>query len=164
MSTRLLYFTGFIIVCILLLTSVYLQLFKGMMPCPLCTLQRISFGLMGFFFLLGAIFYFNKIARIILNSLIGIATSMGLFFATRQVWLQHFPPANSEECGVSLQYMMQVLPVNEVISKIIAGSAECTQRGFEFLTLNMAEWAIVWFVFFLGMAIYLFARECRSKA
>lgn len=161
MSTRFLYFIGFSIIAALLMFSVYLQVYQGFNPCPLCTLQRLSFALTGVFFLIGAIFAGKKIIRILINLLALLSSSMGLFFATRQVWLQHFPPANSEECGVSLQYMMQVLPINEVFSKIIAGSAECTKVGWEFLSFNMAEWSVAWFLLLIGFILYLFKRECK---
>jgi disulfide bond formation protein DsbB len=53
MSTRLMYLLGFVLICVLLATSVYLEFVEGIMPCPLCVLQRICFALWGLFFLLG---------------------------------------------------------------------------------------------------------------
>lgn len=162
MSMRLTYLFGLIIVSTLLLASIYFQVVDGIMPCPLCILQRVSFGLLGFFFLFGIFFYSRRGFRLVINSLCALTSALGIFLAGRQVWLQHFPSANSSECGVSLQYMMQVLPVNELIQKIFAGTAECTQRGWVFLHLNMAEWALLCFIgFFLG-SIYLLIKEFRS--
>jgi disulfide bond formation protein DsbB len=158
MSTRILYFFGFIIVAILLLTSVYLQLFKGIEPCPLCALQRIVFGFLGFFFLAGFFLHAKRYARIFINVLCGLFSIGGMLLAGRQIWLQRFPSSDGSECGVSLQYMVQVLPLHEVLQKIIQGSTECAARGWEFLSLNMAEWAFIWFALFLLLTIYLFQR------
>lgn len=160
MSMRSIYLTGFIIVTSLLLTSIYFQVFKGMMPCPLCTLQRLSFGFLGILFLIG-VFISRHSIRLIINFLCSLASLAGLIFAGRQVWLQHFPSADSSECGVSLQYMMQVLPVNEVVEKIFSGSAECTERGWEFLQMNMAEWSLICFAGFLLISIWLVIKELR---
>ena len=133
MSMRLNYLMGFIVVSAILLTSIYFQVFDGIMPCPLCTLQRICFGILGILFLIGIMAYKKYSVRLVINTLCGFFAIFGISLAGRQVWLQHFPSANASECGVSLQYMMQVLPMNEVIQKILTGSAECTQRGWEFL-------------------------------
>lgn len=161
MSTRLFYFLGFAIILVLLLYGFYLQLFDGFIPCPLCTLQRICFGLIGFFFLIAGLFHGSRIIRLIANTFAGASALLGLFFASRQMWLQHFPPANSNECGVSLQYMLQALPLHEVVNKIFSGTAECTQRGWEFFGFNMAEWAFIWFALLISCIIYLFAREMK---
>src|SRR5665213_2428400 len=138
MSTRKIYFLGFLFIAGLLLTSLYLQFFKGIEPCPLCTLQRLTFVLLGLLFLISIVVYKNKAARYVMHSLCGITSLLGIVLASRQIWLQHSPSFDGE-CGVSLQYMMQVLPLNEVMQHIFQGSTECAIRGWEFLSLNMAE-------------------------
>lgn len=161
MTIRSTYFLGFVAVCALLLTSIGLQVFAGVMPCPLCTLQRFTFGLLGLLFICGLIFYSKFWSRVFINVLCGFTSILGMVLAGRQVYLQHFPPADSSECGVSLQYMMQVLPMNEVLRKVFSGSAECTTRGWEFLHLNMAEWALLWFIVFFILTICLFLEEIK---
>lgn len=159
MSIRSTYFLGFVLATLLLMTSVYLQFVDGIMPCPLCAFQRATFGLLGITFLIGLFTYRIPILRFILNALAMLFAILGIVLAGRQIWLQHFPPVNNE-CGVSLQYMLQTFPINEVIKKIFfEGSAECTQRGFEFLHLNMAEWSLVWFALFLVLTITVFFKK-----
>ena len=163
MSTRLTYLAGFILICLLLSISIYLQLFDGFTPCPLCTLQRVCFALLGVWFFIGIFIHKQKIARFFINFLCALTSLSGFFLAGRQIWLQHYPTANSNECGVSLQYMMQVLPFNEMLQKVFTGSAECTERGWEFLYLSMAEWSLVWFAFFLCLTSYLFLKNFNVK-
>ncbi len=159
MSTRLIYLTGLVLVGLLLSISVYLQLYDGFIPCPLCTLQRLCFVTLGIWFLFGLFLHRNQLGRAIINSLSVLTSALGCALAGRQIWLQHFPNANANECGVSLQYMMKVLSFNELIQKIFTGSAECTQLGWEFLSLSMAEWSVVWFIFFLALTIYLLRKS-----
>lgn len=160
MTTRLLYVIGFLVITALLAFGLYLQYFDNMIPCPLCTLQRVTFVCMGVTFLFGAIVASKNWGRIITNTFLILFSLTGIFLAGRQVWLQHFPPANPGECGASLQYMMQVLSFNELVQKIFAGSAECTTRGaWSFLTLSMAEWSFIWFVGLLVGSIYLINRK-----
>ncbi|MBA3661317.1 MAG: disulfide bond formation protein B [Gammaproteobacteria bacterium] len=162
MSIRSLYLSGFALVALLLAFSIYLQVVDGIMPCPLCTLQRFTFGLLGLTFFLGIVIAKSKWGRHFTNALLVFWSSLGLFLAGRQIWLQQYGNAESNECGVSLQYMLQVLPFDQVMQRVFAGSAECTQRGWEFLHLNMAEWASICFGFFLCMSLYLLFKAKKS--
>lgn len=157
MSIRSAYLLGFILVMALLLISVYVQFVDGILPCPLCSFQRATFGLLGIIFLIGLFTYRVPILGFIINILAMLGSVLGIILAGRQIWLQHHPSLNSE-CGVSLEYMMQTLPINEVVKKIFfEGTAECTERGWEFLYLNMAEWSLIWFglIFILTILILL---------
>lgn len=158
-ATRKYYGFGFFLVAILLLTSLYLQFFEGFEPCPLCTLQRFAFLGLGVFYLLGLICYRWGFIRIFSSVLALLSATAGLFLSGRQIWLQHFPSDAGTECGVSLQYMLQVLPINEVAQRIFQGTAECSTRGWEFLTLNMAEWSLAWFVLFFLLSAYLLKKR-----
>jgi len=158
MPIRLTYFFGFLLIVLLLTISIYLQIFDNFIPCPLCTLQRITFVGLGIWFLTGMVFGHKRLAAICINSLAFVTALTGTLLAGRQVWLQHYAASSSGECGVSLQYMVQVLPLTEVMQKIFAGSAECTQIGWQFLSLDMAEWSLVWFIFFILMTLYLFKQ------
>ncbi len=153
------YLIGFLVICGLLLTSIYLQAVAGFIPCPLCILQRLMFFVLGVFFLLGILLYKKQIARLTINVLSFIAACTGFGLAARQVWLQNFPTAGSSECGVSIQYMLQVLPLNELIEKVLGGSGECAQRSWEFFYLDMAEWALVFFSLFVLATLFLLFKE-----
>jgi disulfide bond formation protein DsbB len=153
---------GLVVVSLLIAGSVYLQVIDGVMPCPLCVLQRLCFGLLGIFFLIGLIVSASRLGRMLVNFFSTAIAIIGLVLAGRQVWLQHFHSADGGECGVSLQYMLQILPLNEVMQKVFAGSAECSQRGWEFLTLNIAEWSLIWFILFLLLIGYLFVKEASK--
>jgi disulfide bond formation protein DsbB len=148
-SERRYYFLGFIITIIVLGVTYYLQDFDGFIPCPLCILQRITLTLLSILFLIGSIFAFKKIGNFLLSFFASLISLLGIFFSGRQVWLQHFPNKNAD-CGASLQYLIHVLPFDQVVSKVLQGTAECAQKGWEFLTLSLAEWSLICFVgFFL---------------
>lgn len=165
MSIRLAYVLGFLAVCFLLLTSVYLQVFENVIPCPLCSLQRLTFGLLGIFLALGIGLHAHYWGRLLINFFIAITSLLGILLAGRQIWMQHLPPTSKVECGVSLQYMVQAFPLSDVLRKILLeGSTECTQRGWEFLHLNMAEWALAWFILFLLLALYGFFNASKQHS
>lgn len=159
MSARMIYLIGFFTICLILGGSFYLQFVDGIMPCPLCTFQRFAFLLLGLGFLFGVLVSSRMLGRLIVNIILTISALFGLVFAGRQVWLQHFSNAQNADCGVSLQYMLNILPIDQVIKKVFQGSAECRANGFQFLSLNMAEWSFIWFVLFLFLSVYLFLKE-----
>ena len=142
-----------------MLASFYLQYFANFVPCPLCTLQRLCFITLGILFFLGIFAAYKRVTTQVLLFFSAIVAGMGIFLAGRQIWLQHFPPVDGTECGVSLEYMVKVLPLNEVWQKIFYATAECSQQGFSFLALNMAEWALLWFAMFLFLSFYLILKK-----
>lgn len=157
-NTRSLYLLTFLGVTAILSYGFYLQYVEGVEPCPLCILQRISFGAAGLFALLGFLSYRCKYSRLF-SSFFGLLFSLaGLGLALRQTWIQLHPSDAMTECGVSLQYMLQALPLHEVAYKIFAGSAECTQRTWEFLTLSMAEWSAICFALLTIIMLTLLKR------
>lgn len=162
MKLRSLYLLGLLIVVVLLFISLGLQFFEGFVPCPLCTLQRITFILLATLFLVGVIISRWSLISVLLNILILIASGIGIGLAGRQVWLQYFSK-NIEACGVSIQYMLQAFPLKEVFFKILSGSAECTQKGWRFLSLDIAEWSLIWFILFFIFGIYLLIRVFSNK-
>jgi len=159
MSIRALYLIGFLFVSALLLVGVYIHYVDNFQPCPLCTLQRLCFTLLGITFLIGALFHRQRIMNHLVHFLALTFSTLGFFLAARQVWLQFFASPSQETCGVSLQYMMQILPLKEVLEKVLQGSAECAERGWAFLTLNMAEWSMIWFGLSIAFVFYLFSKK-----
>lgn len=160
MSLRMINKMGFLLVCLLLSISVYLQVFENILPCPLCTLQRLSFVLLGILFFLSLFFPKKKPYQKILQAFMLLTSLAGLFFAGKNILLQHFPSAN-QECSPGIQYLLATFPFPEAVEKILAGSSDCSLRGFEFLFLDMAEWAFIWFFFFFLIVIYLLFSKAK---
>lgn len=161
MSQRTAYLFGFLIVLAILGMGFYLEYYEGIMPCPLCTLQRICFAVCGVLFFIGIFLSRKRLACIIINLLAVVFSGLGLGLAARQLWIQHFPGAGSGECGVSLNYMLSVLPIRDVAERVFSGSAECSQRGWEFLNLNIPEWSLLVFAGFIAISIYNLMRGSK---
>lgn len=161
MSQRLAYILSFLTVCVILGTGIYLEYFQGIMPCPLCTLQRICFATLGILFFAGIIFSYKRYARITINLTSLLFAAIGSMLAARQIWIQYYPSPDNSECGVSLNYMLNALPIQDVAAKIFSGSTECTQRGWEFLNLNIPEWSLIFFIAFILVSVSYLIKECR---
>lgn len=158
-SLRTTYFISFILVMSLIGTTLYLQKYSGFVPCPLCILQRIVFAMLGVIFFFGALAAAKKVKQLFIGIAASLVSLLGIVLSGRQVWLQHLPPNENVDCGASLQYLLHVLPWDEVLKKIFQGTAECTLKGSEFFHLSLAEWSLICFILFLILSL---AQTSRS--
>lgn len=163
-TSRLAYFLGFIVICGLLAFATYLQKVKGVNPCPLCIFQRFVFIALGAVFLLAAILNLKKIGNIIFSSVAYIIALVGILLAGRQVWLQHVPRSAGFDCAASLEYMMQSLPIKQVLEKVLMGTSECTLVDWQFLNLSLAEWSLICFCLFLFFSAWQFFYSFKLRA
>jgi len=81
--------------------------------------------------------------------------------AARHMWIMAQPPGSVAECGASLDYMMDVLPLHEVLAKVLSGSGECAKLDWQFAGLNMPTWVLIALVGLgtWGLAVNWFGRR-----
>ena len=164
LSERSTYLLSFLLTAGLLGITFYLQKFDGFIPCPLCILQRITLGSLYVIFLLAWLLGTKKIVSFVFALLASLISLLGILLSGRQVWLQHLPKDKNAGCGVSLQYLMHALPFKEVVAKVMQGTAECSEKGWEFLNLSLASWSLIWFVIFFGLCLIQLRRAIRRGA
>jgi disulfide bond formation protein DsbB len=136
-------FLGFLGCVGLVAYALYVQYGMGLEPCPLCILQRVAVITAGLLFL--AAFLHNPRDRgaRVYGVLIDLAALLGILIAARHIWIIAQPPGAVAECGASLDYMMDVLPLHEVLGKVLTGSGECAKIDWQFLGLNMPTWVLM---------------------
>jgi len=138
----------------------YFQQILGLAPCPLCMVQRGSLVVIGVFCLLGLLFKPKKIGSKALAFGVALSAAFGAAVAGRQVWLQHLPADQVPECGPDLAFMLDVFPLQDVISSVLKGSGECAEVQWQFLSFSMPEWMVIVFAIMLVIALkLLFAKE-----
>jgi disulfide bond formation protein DsbB len=160
--SRLTYFVAFVVVGVLLAIAYYLQIYDHINPCPLCLLQRFALFGIGIIFFFGAILKLEKNGKLTVSALSYLLALGGALLAARQVWLQHLPASASPDCGASLAYMLQALPLLQVLQHVLSGSAECSLVDWSFLNLSLAEWSLIAFIGFLFFTAYLFLTALRA--
>jgi len=149
-----------LLVCVgVLAWAYYLQYGMDLEPCPLCIIQRVAFAAMGVVFLL-AVFHnpgrFGAAVYAVLQLAIG---GFGAGVAVRQVWLQSLSKGEVPACGMSLDYMLDTLPLTETIRKVFEGSGECAEKAWTFLHLSVAGWALVFFIALVVVSFALIRRD-----
>lgn len=163
-SSRKLYFIGFISIAVLLTIATFLQVYEGVIPCPLCITQRYVMFLLGIVFFIGMIVRFKKWGQFSVAMLGLLTTVGGMLLSGRQVWLQHYPPDGFGDCGVSLDFMLKMLSISEVIQKVWEGGTECSRYGWQFLQLSLAEWSFISFFVFFIILLYLLKRSFSKSS
>ncbi|HUR40263.1 MAG TPA: disulfide bond formation protein B [Verrucomicrobiae bacterium] len=141
--------------------ALYLEHFQNLEPCPMCMFQRVAMVAAGLVFLAGAIHGPHQAGRWVYAVLAAAMAGGGVFIAARHVWLQGLPPDQVPACGPTLDYLMNVLPLTEVIRTIISGDGNCAKIDAAFLGVSLPGWTLVAFVglVLLALAAPILARK-----
>lgn len=142
LSPRLIFVLIVLAISAMFGTALYTQYVGGLEPCPLCMSQRAFYILTALFALLGAI---HNRRHKIYGALVIAAAAAGGGVAARQIWLQHLPKDRVPACGPSLEYMLQTLPMGDVLVRMIKGDGNCAVVDWTLLGLSMAEWSLLCF-------------------
>ena len=145
-SYRSLSFLGFLACVGGLAFALYLQHFKGFEPCPMCIFQRIAMLGAGIAFLLGALHGPKGWGRWVYAGLAVASTIIGALIAARHVWLQGLPADQVPACGPTLDYLLGMLPVMEVVTMIMKGDGNCAKIDAQWLGLSLPMWTLITFV------------------
>jgi protein dithiol:quinone oxidoreductase len=123
----------------------YTQFHQGLEPCPLCIFQRVAIAALGVSFVLAALLppgwvWLGRIA----TALIAITALSAVGVAARHLYIQSLPEGAVPTCGATLDYMLDVFPVADVLRKVLTGSGECARITWRFLGLSMPGWVLIW--------------------
>ena len=125
----------------LLIGAVIISSVVALVPCPLCIAQRIFFGLVGAVAVAGYFGWLDRFGDRVIGSLMLFFSLLGGTIALRQVWMQHFPPADFDptKCGVLLGSFI------DTFLRALGGSGSCAVRDFTLVGLALSEWSLLCF-------------------
>ena len=153
------YLLGAVTCAGLMAWAMWLQYGLGLDPCPLCSLQRLAVIALGVVFLVAGLHNPGRLGAGIYAGLTVIIGLFGAVTAMRHVWIQSLPKGEVPECGMGLDYMLETLPLAEVLSKVFKGSGECAETAWIFLGLAIPSWTLVFFVAMIVAAFALIRRD-----
>jgi disulfide bond formation protein DsbB len=147
----------FLIICsfFLLFMSFYFEYIKGFQPCPLCIMQRVCILFILLFLLIE--FYLPKKNRFIIGLLI-LFSLAGLYFSSRQLWLQALPAEEAPACLPSLDVLIHYFPWQDTVNALFWGAGDCAEVSWRFLGLSMPAWTALYFIF-MFFGIFFFGRR-----
>lgn len=134
--------------------ALYVQYHMLMMPCPLCIFQRVAIISAGVFFLLAALHNPKQDkAKWFYAALSALSALIGALIAARHVAIQLMPADQAPLCNsLGLDYMLDVMPLAEVLKTVFKGSGECAKIDWSFLGLSMPMWTFGMFIFLAALA------------
>ena len=156
-----LYLAGFLFASGLMGFGLYLQYVKHQDPCPLCMVQRVIFIAILAVFLIAATHGPKRIGERIYAVLITLLSLFGVAVAARHIWIQHLPKDQVPACGPGLDYMLETMPMSNVLKSLMHGSGECAEKGWSFLTLGIPEWSLLCY---LALGFWAVLIAIRGKA
>lgn len=140
--------------------ALYLQYIVGLMPCPMCIVQRYAFTAVAITAVLASLgngrWWQNFWAFWLLCS-----AGLGAYTAAIQSWLQWFPPEFAS-CGRDFYGMVENLPLSRSLSLIFRGSGDCAAIDWTLWGLTIANYAFLAFVAIAVLTLLaLFSRPKR---
>jgi disulfide bond formation protein DsbB len=143
MSRRLANGLGFLACVALMGYALYAQHVLGLAPCPLCIFQRVAVIAVGAVFLIAALHDPGTLGARIYGGLILLTAACGIGIAGRHVWIQAQPPGTVAACGADLDFLLDIMPITQVVTKVLTGSGECGKIDWTFLGLSMPWWVLI---------------------
>jgi disulfide bond formation protein DsbB len=126
----------------LLAYAYYVQFVLHLEPCPLCIFQRVGVFAIGILFAVAAAHDPVAWGRRVYAALLGAASLATIGVALRHLYIQSLPPGTVASCGASLDFMLKVFSLTEVLAKVLTGSGECAKIEWRFLGLSMPAWVL----------------------
>jgi disulfide bond formation protein DsbB len=127
----------------LLAYAYYAQFVLHLDPCPLCIFQRVGVFAIGVIFALAAAHDPVGWPRRVYAGLLLLAALATVGVAARQLYIQSLPPGSVPACGASLDFMLKVFPLTDVLVKVLTGSGECAKVEWRLLGLAMPAWVLI---------------------
>lgn len=144
--------------------ALYVQHFDFIDPCPLCVLQRLCYFWIGGVALLAFIHGPGRAGNLVYGGLLIAGGAVGLSISGRHLWLQNLPADQVPDCGMGLNYMLETMPLADVLSQVFYGSGECAEVHWRFLGLSMPGWTFFWYLVFTVGTIVVLIRSGRARS
>ncbi len=112
----------------------------------MCIFQRVAMAGAGLAFLVGALHNPPGAGRWVYAALADLCATAGALIAGRHVWLQSLPEDQVPACGPTLDYLMDMLPVMEVIQMVLKGDGNCAKIDAAWLGLSLPAWTLIAFI------------------
>lgn len=136
---------------------VYLQNYVGLVPCPMCIVQRYALIAVIVLCAIGASGK-SALRAMLISWAVFFTAGFGAFVAARQSWLQWYPP-EVVSCGRDFYGMVENFPMQRLIPMIFKGSGDCTKVDWAFLGGSIANWS---FVAFTCIVLLMLAVRLRD--
>src|SRR5690606_5372771 len=88
------------------------------------------------------------------------ASAIGAGIAARHVWLQSLPEDQVPACGPALDYLMDMMPLMEVVRLVLEGDGNCAKIDAQWLGISLPGWTLIAFI---GLALWALVTPLFSR-
>ena len=158
-----LYVLAVLLVAAAVACALYLQYFVGVLPCPLCAIQRMGFISAAILALLAALAG-RGIARPMLGMLALLCAIAGAGVAAWHTWLLAHPP-ETLGCGRPFEWFNDDFPLVTWLPKLFHGEGDCLAVDWTFFGLavpHLAGLTYIVLIVLLSTATAAALRERRA--
>ena len=147
----------------LMAIALYMEHFMALEPCHLCIMQRVMVIGAGIITFAAALHGPAALGTRVYGILTVLTVSVGAGLSMRQLWLQSLPEDEVPACGASLDYMLEVFPITEVIAMVLAGDGTCAEVLWTFLGISIPGWTLVAFIGIGAIAVWQLIAPARES-
>ncbi len=142
------------LICVGLLSAAfYLEFVSGLIPCALCLAQRAMFAVIGIACLLYLLPFYGS--RLIFGLLSFVSSGLGIWLASRQLWLQSLPEDQMPACGPDIYFILEHFPIFDGLETMFFGSGNCAEVQWTFLNLSISGWTLLFYIFTGSVSVWL---------
>ena len=130
-----------------IVVALFLEHYLLLKPCLLYYAQRLCVYLLIFVSLIAFLhknqsLFFFRTYLMVASAIILIGSSLSI----RQLYLQSLPNDLVPTCGPDLEYLLETLPVLEVLLIAIKGDGNCAEVLWSFLGISIPGWLLIAFI------------------
>ncbi|MDE1168593.1 MAG: disulfide bond formation protein B [Pseudomonas sp.] len=159
--SRPLFVLGFVACTAALAVAIYLEAETGLVPCSLSLVQRFFMGLMALSCLASVIHCPGRKGMLAYAGGNLLFSMLGGLAATRHVWMQEHADQPKIVCQPGFDYLLQALPLKDVLTTLAMGTPECARVNWTLLDMSLAEWSLFAFVGMLVLSLWTLLQSAR---
>jgi disulfide bond formation protein DsbB len=141
---------------LLVFAFIIVRVVDGLVPCPLCIVQRFFYAFVGLAALIGYLGWWPRFTERIAGAAVAGLSFLGWLVAARHVYLQRFNEADpSSGCAVSFGSFL------DDFIFALGGTGNCAIIDWSFIGLSIADWSFIAFTGLAAAGIYIFRTSER---
>lgn len=140
-------------VTLLVFAFVIVRVVDGLVPCPLCIVQRFFYAFVGIAAVAGYLRWWPRFTERIAGVVVAGLAFLGWLVAARHVYLQRFHEADpGSGCAVSFGSFL------DDFIFALGGTGNCAIIDWSFIDLSIADWSFLAFTGLTAAGIWIYRR------
>ncbi|MFT4676048.1 MAG: disulfide bond formation protein DsbB [Patiriisocius sp.] len=161
-NSRFIFLAVFLGCTFMMAIALYMEHAMVLEPCPLCILQRVMVIAVAVIALIAVVHGPNEAGIKVYGGLSILTAAIGGAISIRQLWLQSLPEDEIPACGASLDYLLDVFPLTEVLTMVLSGDGTCAEVVWKLFGISIPGWTLIGFVGLIAIGIFQVSRPRRS--